>query len=67
MLHSVWAVVHNGKIQLAEQMDLPEGAKLVVTILPDEESRFWMAVTDKSLSGVWDNLEDDVYAKLLEE
>ncbi len=67
MLHSVWAVVHDGKIQLSEQMDLPEGAKLLVTILPDEESRFWLAVTDKSLSGVWDNPEDEVYAQLLEE
>ena len=60
MLHSVWAVVHDGKIQLSEQMDLPEGAKLLVTILPDEESRFWLAVTDKALSGRWDNPEDEV-------
>ena len=67
MLHSLWAVVHNGEIELSEQVDLPEGAKLLVTVMPDEESRFWPAVADRSLEEVWDNAEDDVYAQLLEE
>lgn len=67
MLHTVWAVVQNGRIELSEQMDLPEGTKLLVTLLPDEEKQFWLAAAEKSLSAVWGNVEDDVYAQLLEE
>jgi hypothetical protein len=66
MLHTVWAVIHNGKVELSEQVDLPEGTKLLVTVLPDDENQFWLAAGEKSLSAVWDNAEDDVYAQLLE-
>jgi hypothetical protein len=67
MLRSVWAVVHDGKIQLIEEADLPEGARVLVTILPPEdESRFWLEASQTGLAEVWDNAEDDVYAQLLE-
>jgi hypothetical protein len=66
MLHTLWGVIHNGKVELSEQVDLPEGTKLLVTVLPDDESRFWLAAGEESLSAVWDNAEDDVYAQLLE-
>ncbi len=66
MLHTLSAVIHNGKIELSEQVDLPEGTKLLVTVLSDDEDRFWLAAGEKSASGVWDNAEDDVYAQLLE-
>ena len=32
---SMWAIVRNGKIELINHADLPEGAKLLVTLLPD--------------------------------
>ncbi len=66
MLHTVWAVVHNGEIELSEKVEVPEGAKVLVTVLPDEENEFWLAAARRSLSAVWDNAEDDVYAQLLE-
>lgn len=66
MLHTLSAVMRNGRIELSEQIDLPEGTKLLVTVLPDDESQFWLAVGEKSVSAVWDNTEDDMYAQLLE-
>ncbi len=67
MLNTVWAVVHEGKIELLEHVELPEGSKVLVTLLPDEDSQFWRRTSQVSLDTIWDNAEDDVYAQLLEE
>ena len=66
MLQTVWAVVHDGKIELSEPAQLPEGATVLITVLPQDEDRFWLAASEKSAAAVWDNPEDDVYARLLE-
>ena len=63
MLHTVWAVVHDGKVELSEDVNLPEGARLLVTVLPEDDNEFWLAAGQKSLAAVWDNAEDDVYAQ----
>ncbi len=65
MLKTLWATVRQGKIELLELSELPEGAKVLVTVLPDEEAEFWLQASQKSLDTVWDNTEDDVYAQLL--
>jgi len=65
MLKTLWATVRQGKIELLELSELPEGAKVLVTLLPDEESEFWLQASHTSLDTVWDNSEDDVYAQLL--
>lgn len=65
MLKTLWATVRQGKIELLELSDLPEGAKVLVTVLPDEEAEFWLQASQTSLDTVWDNTEDDVYAELL--
>jgi len=31
----MWAVVRKGKIELLEKKELPEGARVLVTLLPD--------------------------------
>ena len=67
MLQTMWATVHDGQIQLAEPIDLPEGTKLLVTVLPVDENRFWLEASQSSLAAIWDNAEDDAYAQLLEE
>ena len=64
MLNTVKAVVREGKIELLEKIELPEGAEVLVTILADEE-RFWMEASETSLSAIWDNKEDDIYEQLL--
>ena len=65
MMQTLWAVIHGGKIELAEPADLPEGAKVLVTLLPEGENSFWADASQKSLAAVWDNAEDDAYAQLL--
>ncbi|MEG4393286.1 hypothetical protein [Microcoleus sp. BROC3] len=65
MLKTLWATVRQGKIELLELSELPEGAKVLVTLLPDEEAEFWLQASQTSVDTVWDNTEDDVYAQLL--
>lgn len=66
MLETVWAVVHNGKIETTEVVDVPEGTRALVTLLVEDENDFWQAASSESLNEIWDNEEDDVYAELLE-
>ena len=68
MLNTLWAVVRGEKIELLEKADIPEGTKVLVTILTaDNESDFWLKTSHVSLDKIWNNTEDDVYAQLLEE
>lgn len=66
MPETIWAVVRDGRIELLEKVDAPEGTRALVTLLPDEDREFWMDAGRSSLGKVWDNAEDDVYEKLLE-
>jgi len=65
MSNKVRGIVRNGKIELLDEVDLPEGARILLVLLPDDESQFWMEASLSSLDAVWDNPEDDVYAQLL--
>lgn len=67
MLKTLLATVNPGKIEISEQVTLPEGAKVLVTVLPNDEPEFWGDASQASLNKVWDNTEDDIYAELLEE
>ncbi|WP_256874381.1 hypothetical protein [Nostoc sp. C057] len=65
MLKTLWATIREGKIELLESEELPEGTRVLVTLLPDDETEFWLQTSQTSLSSVWDNAEDDIYAELL--
>ncbi|HEY0406600.1 MAG TPA: antitoxin family protein [Pyrinomonadaceae bacterium] len=65
MLNTIRAIVREGKIELLEKVELPEGTEVLVTPLVDEPG-FWLNASESSLDSVWDNSEDDVYAELLE-
>ena len=65
MLNTLWATVRQGQIELLESAELPEGVRVLVTVLPDNEAQFWVDASQTSLDAVWDNTEDDVYAQLL--
>jgi hypothetical protein len=67
MLHSLFATVQDGQIHLSEDVNLPEGTRLLVTVLPEDDDQFWQQASLTSLAEVWDNPEDDVYAQLREE
>lgn len=64
MPKTVWATFSEGRVELSESIAIPEGTRILVTILPDEESEFWLKASQTSLAAVWDNDEDDIYAQL---
>lgn len=67
MINTIRAVILEGKIVPLEEIEAPEGTRALVTLLPDEEeSDLWLASSESSLSAIWDNAEDDIYAELLE-
>jgi hypothetical protein len=65
MLKTLWATIRKGKIELLESTELLEGTRVLVTLLPDDDSEFWSEASQMSLDAVWNNSEDDVYAQLL--
>lgn len=67
MLQTIWAVIRDGKIEPLEYVSFPEGAKVIVTLVSEQDdARFWLSVSEKSLDEVWENPEDDIYAELLQ-
>lgn len=67
MPKTLWATVRQGKIELLESTELPEGTKVLVTLLPDDdEAGFWLQASQPSMDTVWNNAKDDVYAQLLQ-
>jgi hypothetical protein len=64
MTNAIRAVVRGGKIELLEEVEIPEGTEVLVT--PLDEAEFWLKAGEHSAASVWDNAEDDVYADLLE-
>ena len=63
MMNTIWAVIGEGKIVPLEEVN---GTRVLVTLLPEDDAGFWLAASESSLSEVWGNAEDDVYAELLE-
>jgi predicted DNA-binding antitoxin AbrB/MazE fold protein len=65
MTNAVRAIVHDGRIEPLDRLDLPEGTRLLITIVPDDEEDFWTGASQPSLDAVWGNEEDDVYGQLV--
>ena len=59
------AIVQQGRIELLEKVQLPEGTRVLVTFLTDDDTAFWLGVNQSALDAIWNNEEDDVYAELL--
>ena len=66
MLSTAMGIVKDGRIETLERIALPEGKRVLVTILPDDDL-FWQEASQEALKQVWDNNEDDVYVRLLDE
>jgi hypothetical protein len=66
-MNTIRAVVRAGRIEPLEKLEVPEGTRALVTLLPEEEADFWLPASETSAGAVWDNAEDDAYAELLEE
>jgi beta-lactamase class A len=65
MLKTYPAEVQKGKIKLAETVRIPNGARVLVTVLDESEGEFWTFASESALAKVWDNTADDIYADLL--
>ncbi len=72
MMNTVRAVVREGKVELLEPVELPEGSQALVTLLTENntistenDAVFWNHASVPVASGIWDNAEDDIYAELL--
>lgn len=66
MMQSIWGTIHGGKVEFAEPLDLPEGARVLLTVVPADDE-FWEAASNDSLATIWENDQDDVYNALLTE
>ena len=66
MIVTLKAIIHDGKVELAEPATLPEGARILVTVLREDGTDFWLDASQKSLAEIWDNPEDEGYAELLQ-
>ncbi len=64
MLNTIRAIIKEGKIELLEEIDIPEGTEVLVTPLIDETD-FWLKASRPVIDTVWDNEDDNVYAELL--
>ncbi len=66
MLKTHLAIIKNGKIQIQEPTEYPEGTKVLVTVLPENEDQFWFRLSQPALDEIWGNHEDDIYELLLQ-
>ena len=65
MLSTILGIAKDGKIETLEGIALPEGKRVLVTMLPDDDM-FCYEASQETLKQIWDNKEDDVYARLLD-
>ena len=65
MLSTALGIVKDGKIEMLERIALTEGQRVLVTMLLDDDI-FWREASEETLKQIWDNKEDDVYARLLD-
>ena len=66
MLSTVKGIVRKKKIELEEKIKIPEGTRLLITILSDDETEmYWQNASKSSLDKTWNNTEDNIYAELL--
>ncbi len=67
MTTTLRATIREGRIETLEPVKFPDGARVVVTLQPDEGDAFWSQTNESSLRKIWGNSEDDAYAALLQE
>ena len=66
MLSTVKGIVRKKKIELEEKIKIPEGTRLLITIVSDDETEmYWQNASKSSLDKTWNNTEDNIYAELL--
>ena len=59
-------IVKDGKSETLVRIALPEGMRVLIAILPDDDM-FWQEASEESLDRIWNNDADDVYVRHLVE
>ncbi|MDQ5846474.1 MAG: antitoxin family protein [Acidobacteriota bacterium] len=65
MHERIRAVVNDGRVEPLEELDVPDGTEVLITVLTNGDD-FWQKASESTMSAIWDNSEDDIYAELLE-
>jgi hypothetical protein len=55
----------NGRIRLLDKAKIPEGTRVLVTVMQEDDKTFWKYASQPSLEKIWVNEDDDVYENLL--
>lgn len=63
-MSTIRAIIRGGKIEFIEPVDIPEGTEVLVTVPSIADNEFWLRASERSLDAIWNNPEDDVYARL---
>jgi hypothetical protein len=58
------AIVNEGRIEPLDDIDVPHGTHLWVTVASNGDE-FWVAACESNLDAIWNNPEDDIYGELL--
>ena len=64
-MDTVRGIVHAGKIEFLEPIEVPEGTEVLVAVPSAADNEFWLKASQQSLDAIWNNSEDDVYEHLL--
>jgi hypothetical protein len=64
-MDAVRGIVHEGKIEFLEPVEVPEGTEVLVAVPSIADNEFWLNASERSLGAIWNNHEDDVYEQLL--
>jgi hypothetical protein len=65
MYQTLSAEMRNGRIKLFDKAKIPEGARVLVTVIQEDDGQFWQKASQTSLDKIWANKGDDVYEKLI--
>jgi hypothetical protein len=65
-METIRGIIHAGKVEFVEPVEIPEGTEVLVTLPDDGDKQFWLKASERSLDVIWDNSEDDVYEQLLQ-
>jgi predicted DNA-binding antitoxin AbrB/MazE fold protein len=66
MTTTVEAIYEHGTLVLPRRLELPEKARVRVTIETDAEREAWLKLSEEALTRVWTNDADDVFNELLQ-
>jgi len=61
-METIRGIVHAGKIEFLEPVEVPEGTEVFPSVA---ENEFWLRASERSLDAIWNNPQDDVYEQLL--